>query len=202
MQAHAVHPLQAIHGIMITAPDGLRTVRMLFDLEIHRHEGCGAVVLRPIELDAPGNPWPCEADECGFDDILAVKEVVAVCFVQANMDAEADFRKHHDPNKFVLDVQGLPGVLAGFTRNSVCEGQRVNAPTAALIDPFLKEHWVLVRTEGKVGRDDDWLAPCFHRARLRGRSCGQLELFHRAFLQRAEESTLSVYKICREPCRR
>src|SRR5215472_17836122 len=166
MQAHAVHPLQAIHRIMITAPDGLRTVRMLFDLEIHRHEGCGAVVLGPIELDAPGNPWPCEADECGFDDILAVEKVVAVCFVHAYMDAPADFRKHYDTDKFVLDVHGLPGVLAGFAGNSVREGQRVNAPTAALIDPFLKEHWVLVRRERMVCRDENWLAPCFNRARL------------------------------------
>src|SRR5215469_18683138 len=88
-----------------------------------------------------------------------------------------------DMHKFVLDVQGLPGVLAGFAGNSVREGQRVNAPTAALIDPFLKEHGVLVRAKGMVRRDDDWLAPCLYRARLRGRSCRQLELFHRAFLQ-------------------
>jgi hypothetical protein len=103
------------------------------------------MVLGPIELYATGNPWPCEANERGLDDVLAVKEVVAVCFVHAYVDATADFRQHHDTNKFVLDVQCLPGLLARFAGNSVREWQRVNAPTAALIDPFLKEHWVLVR---------------------------------------------------------
>jgi hypothetical protein len=52
VQAHAVHSLHPVHRIVVTAPDGLRTIRVLFDLEIRWHECRRTMVLRPVKLYA------------------------------------------------------------------------------------------------------------------------------------------------------
>src|SRR5207249_7655582 len=63
MQTDAVHALHPGHRIVVAAPDGLRTVGVLFDGEVHRKKRCGPMMLRPVEFDAAGNPWPGEAHE-------------------------------------------------------------------------------------------------------------------------------------------
>ncbi len=52
VQADSVHALKAVHRVVIAQPDGLRAVIVPLDKTLNRHEGSGAVMLRPIELDA------------------------------------------------------------------------------------------------------------------------------------------------------
>jgi hypothetical protein len=65
----------------------------------------GTVVLWPVELDAAGDPRSGEADKGGFDDVLAVEEIVVVVgFVLAEEDASADFREHDEADEFVFEA--------------------------------------------------------------------------------------------------
>ena len=108
------------------------------------------MMLRPVELNAAGNPWPGEADERWLDNQLMVDGVVAIRFVLQDVDAPADFRQHHGADKLVLDPYGLPFAIHRLFRNAIREGQRVHLPAAALIHALLQEHRILVRRSGQI----------------------------------------------------
>ena len=57
----------------------------LLDVDVGRHEGRGAVVLRPVDLDAAADPRAGEADQGGLDDRLVVAEA----------DQDADNHRAH-----------------------------------------------------------------------------------------------------------
>src|SRR5229473_4118008 len=115
---------------MIATPDCPGTVGMSFDLKAHGHERCGSMMLWPIELYAAGNPRPSQTHERGFDNVLAIEEVIPVRLVNADVDASANLRQDHDTQKLVLQMNRI-------RRDAVGERQWVHPPSAALIDPFL-----------------------------------------------------------------
>ena len=166
MEADAVHALEPRHGVAVLAPDGLRAVGVGFDFDIHRHEGGGAVMLRPVELYAAAGPRPGEADKRGLDDILAIEKIVAAGLIEAHMDAAADLRQDHHADELVLQVRGLPCVRGLFGGDPAGKRQWIDAPTAALVDALLQEHRILVGRLGQVRRNDHRLLPCLDRAGL------------------------------------
>ena len=48
-------------------------------------------MLRPVELDAAGDPRPIQPDQRRFDDAVVVDEMVAVGLVQCHLDTTAQF---------------------------------------------------------------------------------------------------------------
>src|ERR1039457_5071262 len=82
MQTDSVHALHAVYGIVIAAPDGDRAIRMLFDLRLNRHESRGPMVLRPVKLHASGNPRTSQSHQGRSYDVLPVKEIVAIGFIE------------------------------------------------------------------------------------------------------------------------
>src|SRR5207253_5238118 len=66
-------------------------------------------------------------------------------------------------------------MIDGFCGDTVDEGQRIHAPAAALIYPFLQKHGILVRRQGEIGRNSDRFRPCFDRAGLIRRCIWQFE---------------------------
>jgi len=55
-ETDAVHTLHTGHRIVVAAPDGDRAVRFTLDSSFDPHEGGGAMMLRPVELDSTGDP--------------------------------------------------------------------------------------------------------------------------------------------------
>ena len=137
MQAYAVHPLHPYQRVMVAEPDGFRAVGVLLDVEIHRQEGGRTMVLRPIELDAPGDPRPGQTDQRRLDHRLAVDEVVAVGLVLGNVDATADLGQQQDAEILVLQPNGLPGVIGLRLGDPIGAGQRIDPAAAPLVDPAL-----------------------------------------------------------------
>src|ERR1700682_5614940 len=164
---------------MIATPDCPGTVGMFFDLKAHRHERCWSMMLWPIELYAAGNPRPSQTHERGFDNVLAVEEVIPVRLVNADVDASANLRQDHDTQKLVLQMNRLPCVLDRIRRDAVRERQWVHPPTTALIDPFFEKHGVLVGRQRMICRDHDGLRPRLHGARLIGRCVRKFQSLHR-----------------------
>ena len=95
MQAHAMHAFHAQHRIVIAAPDGDGAVGISLNFRFDGHESSGPVMLRPIELDASGDPWPGKTNERRLDHVLPVEEVISVRLIESNMDAAADLGQHH-----------------------------------------------------------------------------------------------------------
>jgi hypothetical protein len=157
VEANAVHALHAGHGIMIAAPNRLGAVSMRFNFEFDGQESGRAMMLRPIEFDAAGNPWTGKADERGLDDGLAVNRVVAVCFVLQDMDTAANFREHKRADEFVFDPYGFPFAVNGFFSNAIRERQRVYFAAAALVNAFLEKHRAFVRRGWEISGNNQVL---------------------------------------------
>lgn len=172
-----MHPLHALHGLVLGAPHGDGAVVGGFDVDVDGHKRGWAVVLRPVELHATADPGTGEADEGGLDDLLAVEKVIAVglvlCIVYtkeatacerhlANVDAPADFRKDHDAHEFILEPDGVPLAVLWDLLDAVGEREGVDAARAALVDALFDKHGVDVGRAGWVGGQGHWLAAHDH----------------------------------------
>ena len=148
MQANAVHPLHAGHRVVLAEPHRGRTIGVMFDGNIRRHEGGWPVMLRPVELDSSADPRTGKSDECRFDDRLIVNHVVAIRLVDHPVDAAAERGQDHHFEKLVLDENGLPIMRHRLLRDAIIERQRIDFAGRTLIDPFLQEHRIFVRSRG------------------------------------------------------
>jgi hypothetical protein len=135
----------------------LRAVGVLFDLRFDRHVRCRPMMLRPVEFDAARAPRSCEPDERRLDHVLAIEKIVVVCFVEPDVDAAADFRKHHHADEFIFDVQSLPGVRDRLGRDSIVKRQRIDGAAAALIDALFEEHRIFVGRHRQIRGNRDGL---------------------------------------------
>ncbi len=167
MQANAMHALHASHGIVVAAPDRDRAVRIAADGDFHGHERGGAMMLRPVEFNASGNPGPGEADQGRLNDVLAIEEVVAGALIQANMDAAADGRQDHETKEFVLDVYRVPDVRMRGSFDVIDDRQWINTTAAALVDALLEEKRIGVGSRRHVGEHGDRCVPGPHGPLLR-----------------------------------
>ena len=145
VKADAVHSLHAGHRIVVAAPDGDTPIGMMLDLNVNRHEGGGAVVLGPVELDAPGNPRAGQADQGRLDHILPVKEVISIRLVLTDMDTPSDLRQDHHPEELILQMHRIPGALLADLADPVEKREWINFAATSLIDALFKKHRVLVR---------------------------------------------------------
>ena len=94
MQANAVHAFHAGHRIVVAAPDSFGAIGVLLDFIVRRQKGGRAVMLRPVEFNAAGNPRSRQSHQRGFDDVLIVYQVVTVRLILNGVDTTADFRQH------------------------------------------------------------------------------------------------------------
>ena len=159
MQANSVHAFHARHGVMVTAPNGLRTVRVCLNLIIYRQKGCGPMMLGPIEFYAAGDPRPGQTDQCRLDNMLVVNQIVAVGLVLNAVDAPANFRQHQYAEIIILDPDGLPCSIDRLFGDAINERQRVYLAAAALVNPLFQKHWILVGLLWQVGRNDQLFNP-------------------------------------------
>ena len=157
MQADAVHAFHSRHRIVIAAPDGFRAIGMLLDLEVRGQKRGRPMMLRPIEFNATGYPWPRQADKRGLDYRLVIDEVIAIGLILQNVDSPANFRQYHGADKLVLDPNGLPLPVYRFFRDAIGKGQRVHLTAAPLINALFEKHRVFVRRRREVGRNDEVL---------------------------------------------
>ena len=162
----AVHPFHAREGVVVAAPDRHGSVVVGLDVGVGGQEGGGPVVLRPVELDAAGDPRAGEPDERRLDDGVAVEEVVVVDLVVSDVDAPAQLGQDHEPHPGVLEVDRLPRSRRRLGRDGVDEGQRVDPAARPLVDAAVEEHGVLLGFPRLVGGDREGLAP--HRDTARG----------------------------------
>src|SRR6201995_6072744 len=104
------------------------------------------MVLRPVELDATGDPRAGEPHEGGLNDVLAIEEVVAGALVQPDVNAATELWQHHEPQELIFDVHCLPLPRLRFGRHGVDNGQRIDAAIATLVDALLEEQRIWIRS--------------------------------------------------------
>src|SRR6185437_4889408 len=117
------------------------------------------MMLRPIEFNTAGNPWPGQSDERRLDDVLIVNEIVSVRFVLNGMDSPANFRQHEHAEKFVFNPNRLPLPRNGLLSNAVGERKWINLAATALIDALLQEHRIFIRWGWRICRQSNGCFP-------------------------------------------
>ena len=153
MERKAVHTLGEKHALDLRAPDRAAAVGVFGDAPVERAKGAGAVVLRPVELNAARDPRPGQAHQRGLDHLVVVNEMIAVGFIERHLYAAAQLGQDHDAQ--VAIFQKHCGIrLVGFlVEHAVDHRVRVDHAAAALVDAFFQEHRVAVGLADGIGRD-------------------------------------------------
>ena len=162
MEREALHPFGAEHPFHFVAPHGLASVGILLYGEIRRKERGGTVMLRPVELDAAGNPRAGESHQCRFHHLVVIDEMTFLHLVVCHVDASAQFGQNHHLDIFVLDEQGMIEFVRLFVRNLLDYRIRVHRTATALIHPLFEEDGVLLLFSYLVGGKQDIFLPCTH----------------------------------------
>jgi hypothetical protein len=148
----------------------------VLDLDVCGQERPRAVVLRPVELDAAGDPRARESDERRLDHGVAVEEVVTGAAVVPHVDPAAQLGQHQHPQPPVLQVHRRPldGRLHGA--DPIVERQRVDAAGGALVHAAVQVGGVAVGPFREVAVDRQRVTPDGHPGvRLFGRAGWELQ---------------------------
>ncbi len=139
IEAETGHALRAEHALDLAHPHGFAAVGGFLDAIIDGCEGGGAVVLRPVELDAARNPRPGQPDQRRLDDAVVVDEVIVVGLVERHLHAPAKLGQQHDQQVAVLQKDRR--VLAvGFDGvDAFDHGVGIDGAAAALVDAFFEK---------------------------------------------------------------
>ena len=152
-QGEAAHALGAEHLLDFPHKDGAAAVRVFRKLPGHGVKGTGAVVLGPVELDAPGNPRPGQAHHGGLDDMVVVDKIIAVGLVQGALHPPAQLRQHHHIQVLVFQAQGGVGFHDFFIADGVGDGMGIHLAAGALVHPAIQKHGVAVGFSHGVSGD-------------------------------------------------
>src|ERR1700747_1383653 len=85
--------------------------------------------------------------------MLPVKKIISIRSVLPDVDTASDFRQDHQMQVFVLKKNGFVGFIEFLVRNAIRKGVRIDLDAAALINPLLEEHGILVRRLLGISRD-------------------------------------------------
>ena len=156
VEREARHTLGVEHLFGLTDPDRHRTVRTVFDFPISGVIGRGAVVLRPVELNAAGDPRPCQPYQCGLDDLVVINCVITVGFVVHTLDTPAQLRQDHHKQIVIFQIDGIIFPVNFGVGNALADRVRIDPPAGALIDTLFQKHRVFVIGGDRVGGNRDF----------------------------------------------
>ena len=163
IQAEPRRASRTVHRLPFTHPHRNRSVLGFPNFELRGRKRGGPVVLRPVELDSPGDPRPGEAHQGRFNHPVVVHEVIIVRFIQGHLHPAAQLRQNHDLEIAVLQKHRLIGAVALLIGNGVNHLVGINRARTALINPFFEKHRVRVRAAGGVSWNRNAPAPRLHR---------------------------------------
>ena len=113
-------------------------------------------MLRPVELNAAGDPRPCQPYQCGLDDLVVINGVITVGFVVHTLDAPTQLRQDHHKQIVVFQIDGIIFPINFGIGNVLAYGVRIDPPAGTLIDALFQKHRVLVIGRDRVGGNRDF----------------------------------------------
>ena len=154
LQLHIMHrTLQEERQAVL--PKAQRLNALLRHAPVLGGKGGGAVVLGPVELDAPGNPRSGKTHQGRLDNFVIIDEVIPVGFVVGALNATAQLGQHHHANIIILQEHGGIGLIGFFIQDFVHHRQGIHLAAGALVHALFQEHGVLVRLTNAIGGNID-----------------------------------------------
>ena len=154
--------LGAVHLVHVVDQQRLAAVRVLPQLMVHRHIGRGTMVLRPVELDAAGDPGSQKPHQRRLDHMIVVNKVVIIGLVVGPLDSAAQLRQDHHLDVLILQIDRLPVPVMLLPADDLGGGIGINLSRASLIHPLLQKHGILIGLSDFIGGDQHRLFPDFH----------------------------------------
>ncbi len=154
IERDAHHALGAVHLIDLGEFYTDAPVRILAGPVIGGGKSGGTVVLRPVKLNAAGNPGAGQADQGRFDDLVVIDKVVVVGLVIGALNASAQLRENHDTDVLIFKPDGGIRPVLFDIENFINDRKRVHLSAASLIHAFFKEHGIPVCLSDTVCRND------------------------------------------------
>ena len=154
-QNDAHHAFHAVDGIVLRQMADRRPVGERFRHEVARHEAGRAVMERPVEFHAAGDPGAEHADERRFDDVLLIEKVIARGLIKRGIDAPADLRQNFDFQIFVFECDDricpIDLFLTVHPQNDLV---RIGSAACALMHAIFRKHRQFFRRRfGICGND-------------------------------------------------
>ena len=155
-QPNAVHTLHPVERVVVGAPD--RAIGRV-DIPRRRQKRCRAVVLRPVELHATGEPGSSQPHQGWLDHRIRKEQRVACPLVHRKLNPATELRQDQQPDVSVLQVQPEPPTGLARLTDPVVERQREDPTRRSLIDPPVQVRRIAARLLRHVGGENDGVAP-------------------------------------------
>ena len=152
VERKAGHYLQAAHRLGLAQPDGLRPALLGLNVDVDRHKGGRAMVLRPVKFNSAGDPRPQQAHQRRFHHFVVVDKIALLDFVIRAMNTSPQLRQQHNADEVVFHPHRL--VIAHFAAPGQGIGHAVgiNRAGGTLVHAFLEEHRVSIFCAGAPRR--------------------------------------------------
>jgi len=95
------------HPFPFAYPYNDTSVFTSFDAVVHRQEGAGTVMLRPVELNASGDPGTGESYQCRLYYVIVIDKMPLLYLVECHLNTSSQFGQDHDFDVFVLQPYGM-----------------------------------------------------------------------------------------------
>ena len=159
---------RAVHLIHVMAEHGTAPVLLFLYLIIYGQKGGGPMVLGPVELNAPGNPWSREPHQSRFNDSIIIYKVITVGLVIGPLDPPAQLGQYHDLQVFVFQIYRRVILIRLFVADTLHRGIGIYLSAAPLIPPLVQKNGSLLGLPDPVCRNHRLLNPnlCLTHSRL------------------------------------
>ena len=138
------------------------SVSIFLNSRIYRHVGAGAVMLRPVKLNAAWNPRSGKPYQSRLYHMIIINEMTFSNFIVCHLYTSAQFGQNHDLNVFVFDKNSIVFLIHFLIRHRFNHRIRIDHPATALIYAFLQEYWILLRFAYFISRYNHLFFPCFY----------------------------------------
>ena len=153
MKGKSCHPAGTEHPLHLAAPDRYAAISVFFNAVINSLKSRRPVMLGPVKLDPSRNPWACQPDQGWFDYLVIIDKVALFGFVEGHLDPPAQFRKDHDFQVLVFQINGIPLLIRLQIRNLFYYRVRIDYTTTSLVDALFQKHRIFLRISDFVGRN-------------------------------------------------
>lgn len=132
--------LRPVHPVNLAHPYDSASILSSLKLIFNGSERIRAVMLRPVELNAPGDPRTRKADQSRLDYAVIIDKIIVIRLVERPVDPPSKLRHDLYAQIFILQNNQLVRSILLHIRDALNHGMRVYTPRASLIDSFLQKH--------------------------------------------------------------
>ena len=158
--------LRAIHLVNFTALCRTAAVTVLTDLIIRRCKRRRTMVLRPVKLDSPADPWTRQTDQCRLYHFIVIYKVIMTCLIKGALNPSSQFRQNHDLQIFIFQIYcGVRFIYLCIT-DFFHHGIRIYFARTALIYSFFNKNRIFLRLTDFIGGNAYTFRPYFCLAHL------------------------------------